>query len=63
MLSIVVVSYNPRELLRQCLASLERHTPAAQVIVPCADEREARHIVRNTARVVQRTFMMPPSQM
>jgi N-acetylglucosaminyl-diphospho-decaprenol L-rhamnosyltransferase len=32
-LSIIVVSYNTRELLRQCLASLRRHTPAAQVIV------------------------------
>jgi GT2 family glycosyltransferase/glycosyltransferase involved in cell wall biosynthesis len=32
-LSIVVVSYNTRELLRQCLASLGRHAPAAQVIV------------------------------
>jgi GT2 family glycosyltransferase/glycosyltransferase involved in cell wall biosynthesis len=33
MLSIVVVSYNTRELLRQCLASLRRHAPTAQVIV------------------------------
>jgi GT2 family glycosyltransferase len=32
-LSIVIVSYNTRELLRQCLASLQRHAPAAQVIV------------------------------
>ena len=33
MLSIIIVSYNTRDLLRQCLASLGRHTPAAQVIV------------------------------
>jgi GT2 family glycosyltransferase len=32
-LSIVIVSYNTRELLRQCLDSLQRHAPAAQVIV------------------------------
>jgi GT2 family glycosyltransferase len=33
MISIIVVSYNTRELLQQCLASLWRHAPAAQVIV------------------------------
>ncbi len=33
MLSIIIVSYNTRELLRQCLASLHQHAPAAQVIV------------------------------
>jgi N-acetylglucosaminyl-diphospho-decaprenol L-rhamnosyltransferase len=33
MLSIVVVSYNTCELLRNCLASLQRHAPTAQVIV------------------------------
>jgi GT2 family glycosyltransferase len=32
-LSIVIVSYNTRELLRQCLESVRRHEPAAQVIV------------------------------
>jgi N-acetylglucosaminyl-diphospho-decaprenol L-rhamnosyltransferase len=33
MLSIIVVSYNTRELLRQCLRSLSVHCPAAEVIV------------------------------
>jgi N-acetylglucosaminyl-diphospho-decaprenol L-rhamnosyltransferase len=33
MLSIIVVSYNTRLLLQQCLASLSRHAPAAEVIV------------------------------
>jgi GT2 family glycosyltransferase len=33
MLSIIVVSYNTRDYLRQCLASLGVHAPAAQVIV------------------------------
>jgi GT2 family glycosyltransferase len=33
MLSVIIVSYNTRELLRQCLASLRRHARAAQVIV------------------------------
>ena len=33
MLSILVVSYNTRELLRQCLASLRHFAPTAQVIV------------------------------
>ncbi len=33
MLSILVVSYNTRELLRQCLASLRQFAPTAQVIV------------------------------
>jgi GT2 family glycosyltransferase len=33
MLSVIIVNYNTRELLRQCLASLRRHAGAAQVIV------------------------------
>jgi GT2 family glycosyltransferase len=33
MLSVVIVSFNTRELLRQCLESLRRHEPSAQVIV------------------------------
>jgi GT2 family glycosyltransferase len=33
MLSIVIVSYNTECLLRQCLESLRRHCPSAQVIV------------------------------
>lgn len=33
MLSIIIVNYNTRELLRQCLASLSQHAPTAQVIV------------------------------
>ena len=32
-LSIIIVNYNTRELLRQCLASVEIHEPDAQVIV------------------------------
>lgn len=32
-LSIVIVSYNTRELLRACLASLRTHAPEAEVIV------------------------------
>ncbi len=32
-LSVVLVSYNTRELLRQCLESIRRHEPEAQVIV------------------------------
>ena len=32
-LSLVIVSYNTRELLRQCLESVRGHEPAAQVIV------------------------------
>jgi N-acetylglucosaminyl-diphospho-decaprenol L-rhamnosyltransferase len=33
MLSIIVVSYNTRELLRQCLSSLSLHCPAAEIVV------------------------------
>src|SRR5258708_27586179 len=33
MLSVVIVSFNTRDLLRQCLSSLRRHEPGAQVIV------------------------------
>ncbi len=33
MFSVVIVSYNTRDLLRDCLASLERHEPGAEVIV------------------------------
>ncbi len=33
MLSIIIVSYNTRELLRQCLRSLAAHCPEAEVIV------------------------------
>lgn len=33
MISIVIVSYNTRELLRQCLASIARHEPGAEMIV------------------------------
>lgn len=32
-LSLVVVSYNTRDLLRQCLQSVQKHCPEAQVIV------------------------------
>ena len=32
-LSLVIVSYNTRELLRQCLASIEQHEPEAETIV------------------------------
>jgi GT2 family glycosyltransferase len=33
MLSIIIVSFNTRELLRKCLQSLQVHTPTAEVIV------------------------------
>ncbi len=33
MISIIIVSYNTRDLLRQCLESLDRHCPEAEVIV------------------------------
>ncbi|MFO0875802.1 MAG: glycosyltransferase family 2 protein [Gemmataceae bacterium] len=33
MISIVIVSYNTRELLRQCLRSIEQHCPQAEVFV------------------------------
>lgn len=33
MISIIIVSYNTRDLLRQCLESLDRHCPDAEVIV------------------------------
>jgi len=32
-LSIIIVSYNTCELLRQCLASVRKHSPASEVIV------------------------------
>jgi len=33
MLSIIVISYNTRELLRRCLQSLQKHNPDAEIIV------------------------------
>jgi N-acetylglucosaminyl-diphospho-decaprenol L-rhamnosyltransferase len=33
MISIIIVNYNTRQLLRECLASVNRHCPEAQVIV------------------------------
>jgi GT2 family glycosyltransferase len=41
MLSIIVVSYNTRDLLRQCLQSLQTYCPAAEVIVVDNASRDA----------------------
>lgn len=40
MLSIVIVSYNTRDLLRGCLASLAGHAPDAEVVVVDNDSRD-----------------------
>lgn len=33
MISVILVSYNTRRLLAECLASLRRHEPSADVVV------------------------------
>ena len=40
MLSIVIVSYNTRDLLDECLASIARHCNDAEVIVVDNDSRD-----------------------
>ena len=48
MLSIVIVSYNTRELLRQCLVSVQRHSPDSEIIVvDNASRDESVAMVRN----------------
>lgn len=50
MISIIIVSYNTRDLLRQCLESVARHCPEAEVIV--VDNASA----DDSAEMVRRQF-------
>ncbi|MDX2036736.1 MAG: glycosyltransferase family 2 protein [Isosphaeraceae bacterium] len=50
MISIVVVNYNTRDLLRRCLASIELHSPQSEVVVVDNGSRD------DSAEMVRREF-------